>query len=77
MRSFIRLAMAIAVVCALGSQARAAYMFDAPISVAVDNLGNLIISEPGRHRIDKYNSVRQPRLALAEPRSAAARGRLS
>ena len=68
MRSFIRLAMAVAVVSTLSFQALAAYMFDAPISIAIDNAGNLIVSEPGRYRVDKYDNVlnrlwRSPSLA--------------
>lgn len=56
MRSFIKLAIAAALMGALSFQARAAYMFDHPISIAIDKANNLIISEPGRNRVDKYDS---------------------
>src|SRR5258708_31136988 len=50
-----RLGMAVAVVCALSFQARAGGMFEYPVSIAIDKLGNIIVSEPGRHRVDKYD----------------------
>src|SRR5579864_8458073 len=55
MRSFIKLTVAVALACALSFPAQAAGMFDYPVSIAIDSSGNIIVSEPGRHRVDKYD----------------------
>jgi DNA-binding beta-propeller fold protein YncE len=55
MRSFIKLTMAAAVIGALSLQARAAGMFEYPVSIAIDKSDNIIVSEPERHRVDKYD----------------------